>query len=68
MCNLSESSGEPYKAPDPPPLIKARVKETNPFDVTGVDCLGLCMGGQGMYDLRVFVYLCCNKSCALGDS
>ena len=29
--------GKPYKAPNPPPLIKARIQETDPFDVTGVD-------------------------------
>ena len=32
--------GKSYTAPDPPPLIKARVHETDPFDVTGVDFTG----------------------------
>lgn len=33
-------AGRPYKAPDPPPLIKARIQETEPFNVTGVDFTG----------------------------
>ena len=32
--------GKPYKAPDPPPLPKARVGEPRPFAVTGVDFTG----------------------------
>ena len=32
--------GKPYKAPDPPPLIKERIQETEPFNVTGVDFTG----------------------------
>ena len=32
--------GKPYKAPDPPPLIKDRIQETEPFNVTGVDFTG----------------------------
>ena len=31
---------KPYKAPDPPPLIKVRMQKTDPFDVTGVDYTG----------------------------
>ena len=26
--------GRPYQAPDPPPLVKARIQETQPFEVT----------------------------------
>ena len=29
--------GKPYQAPDPPPLIKARIQEMLPFEVTGVE-------------------------------
>ena len=32
--------GKPYKAPDPPPPIKDRIQETEPFNVTGVDFTG----------------------------
>ena len=32
--------GKSYKAPDPPPLIKDRIQETEPFNVTGVDFTG----------------------------
>ena len=32
--------GKPYKAPDPPPLTKERIQETEPFNVTGVDFTG----------------------------
>ena len=64
--------GKPYTAPDPPPLIKARARETDPFDVTGVDFTGALYirekGRESKAYLCVFVYLCCNKSRALGDS
>ena len=26
--------GRPYQAPDPPPLVKARIQDTQPFEVT----------------------------------
>ena len=32
--------GKPYEAPDPPPLIKDRIQQTEPFNVTGVDFTG----------------------------
>jgi len=32
-----EMEGRPNQAQDPPPLIKGRVQETHPFDVTIVD-------------------------------
>ena len=38
ICN--KLSGKPYRAPDPPPLPKARVNEGPPFSVTGVDFTG----------------------------
>ena len=33
-------TGRPYQAPDPPPLIKARIQESQPFEVSGVDFTG----------------------------
>ena len=33
-------NGKPYSAPDPPPLPKARVKNSPPFTITGVDFSG----------------------------
>jgi len=33
-------AGRPYTAPDPPPLVKARVQQSLPFEVTGADFTG----------------------------
>ena len=33
-------NGKPYRAPDPPPLPKVRVEESQPFSVTGIDFTG----------------------------
>ena len=33
-------AGRPYTVPDPPPLVKARVQQSMPFEVTGVDFTG----------------------------
>ena len=38
ICRKTE--GKPYQTPDPPPLVKCRVQETQPFEVTGVDFTG----------------------------
>ena len=38
ICRKTE--GRPYQAPDPPLLVKCRVQETQPFEVTGVDFTG----------------------------
>ena len=35
-----KTSGKPYNMPDPPPLVKSRVSEMDPFQVTGVDFTG----------------------------
>ena len=54
--------GKPYKAPDPPPLIKARIQETDPFDVTGVDFTGaLYVRGKGR-ECKAYV---CLFTCAV---
>ena len=41
MCDLPEVVGKPYQAPDPPPLIKARIQEMLPFEITGVEFTGV---------------------------
>ena len=35
-------AGQPYTAPDPPPLVKARVQHSMPFEVIGIDLLVHC--------------------------
>ena len=35
-----KTSGRPYAMPDPPPLLKSRVNQLDPFSVTGVDFTG----------------------------
>ncbi|XP_065915563.1 uncharacterized protein [Dysidea avara] len=35
-----KTSGKPYAMPEPPPLVKSRVNQTDPFQVTGVDFTG----------------------------
>ena len=35
-----KTSGKPYSKPDPPPLVKSRGNQVNPFVVTGVDFTG----------------------------
>ena len=35
-----KTSGKPYAMPDPPPLVKSRVSQADPFAVTGVDFTG----------------------------
>ena len=35
-----KTSGKPYNMPDPPPFVKSRVSEMDPFQVTGVDFTG----------------------------
>ena len=35
-----KTSGKPYSKPDPPPLVKSQISQSNPFAVTGVDFTG----------------------------
>ena len=35
-----KTSGKPYSMPEPPPLVKSRVSQANPFEVTGIDFTG----------------------------
>ena len=39
-CVVCKTSGKAYSKPDPPPLVKSRVNQVNPFVVTGVDFTG----------------------------
>ena len=54
--------GKPYTAPDPPPLIKARVQETDPFDVTGVDFTGALYVREKGRESKAYV---CLFTCAV---
>ena len=49
--------GRPYQAPDPPPLIKARLQEILPFEVTGVDFTGALYVRDSGIEVKVYVYL-----------
>ena len=49
-------AGRPYTAPDPPPLVKARVQQSLSFEVTGIDFTGaLYVRGNGG---ETKVYIC----------
>ena len=51
--------GKPYKAPDPPPLIKVRIQETEPFNVMVVDFTGVLYvrekGGESKAYICLFI-------------
>ncbi|XP_065895991.1 uncharacterized protein [Dysidea avara] len=56
-------AGRPYTAPDPPPLVKARVQQSQPFEVTGVDFTGaLFVRGEGQGERKVYL---CLFTCAV---
>ena len=50
--------GKPYKAPDPPPLIKDRIQETEPFNVTGVDFTGALYVREKGGESKAYIYIC----------
>ena len=54
--------GKPYEAPDPPPLIKDRIQETEPFSVTGVDFTGALYVREKDRESKVYV---CLFTCAV---
>ena len=60
ICN--RLSGKPYRAPDPPPLPKVRVEESNPFTITGVDFTGALYvkdtGGERKVYICLFTCAC----------
>ena len=53
---------KPYKAPDPPPMIKVRMQKTDPFDVTGVDYTGALYVREKGRECKVYV---CLFTCAV---
>jgi len=51
--------GRPYTAPDPPPLVKARVQQSMPFEVTGVDFTGaLFVRGEPERKVYICLFTC----------
>ena len=49
--------GKPYKAPDPPPLPKARISNCTPFSVCGVDFTGALYVREGETERKVYICL-----------
>ena len=60
ICRKTE--GKPYQTPDPPPLVKCRVQETQPFEVTGVDFTGTLYVRDTGKESKVYV---CLFTCAV---
>ena len=54
--------GKPYQAPDPPPLIKARIQEMLPFEVTDVYFTGAVYVWDSGREVKVYV---CLFTCAV---
>ena len=57
-----KTSGRPYAMPDPPPLIKSRVKQMHPFNVTGVDFTGALYVRAPEGERKVYI---CLFTCAV---
>ena len=55
ICRKTE--GKPYQMPDPPPLVKCRVQQTQPFKVTGVDFTGALYVRDMGKESKVYVWL-----------
>ena len=54
-------SGAAYNAPDPPPLPKSRMQQTQPFDATGVDFTGALYVRNAGIETKVYI---CFFNCA----
>ena len=57
-------SGQPYSAPDPPPLPKDRLRDSPPFTITGVDFTGaLYIKDKNGNKIKVYICLftCANS-------
>ena len=51
--------GRPYTAPDPPPLVKTRIQQSMPFEVTGVDFTGaLFVRGEPERKVYICLFTC----------
>jgi len=48
-------AGQPYTAPDPPPLVKAHVLQSMPFEVTGIDFTG-ALFVRGEQESKVYIF------------
>jgi len=59
---------KPYQPPDPPPLVMVTTQVTKPFQVTGVDFIGVLCKGTWERDEGVWMsaYWCCYKSSTFG--
>ena len=55
-------AGRPYTAPDPPPLVKARVQQSMPFEVTGIDFTGALYVRDAKGENKVYI---CLFTCAV---
>ena len=53
-------AGQQYTAPDPPPLMKARVQQSLPFEVTGIDFTGALYvrGTPGESKVYICLFMC----------
>ena len=58
-------AGRPYTAPDPPPLVKARVQQSMPFEVTGIDFTGALYVRDAKGENKVYI---CLFTCACNTS
>ena len=54
--------GKPYQIPDPPPLIKERIQNAQPFEFTGVDFTGALYMRNGGDESKVYI---CLYTCAV---
>jgi len=55
-------TGQPYSAPDPPPLPKIRVTKAPPFTITGVDFTGALFVKEGEQEKKAYI---CLFTCAV---
>ena len=57
-----KTTGKPYAMPEPPPLVKSRVSQTAPFQVTGVDFTGALFVRTSIGERKVYI---CLFTCAV---